>query len=95
MDPSTQINTRFINTLEEADLVAISGEAGSHCLANTVRDIVEGFSDPSYVKKLVLLEDATSPVTGFEDLQSQFVDDLTQMGMQVSTTEDFLASVAV
>ena len=42
-DASTQINTRLIQTLENADLVAIAGEARTHCLANTVRDIADGF----------------------------------------------------
>ncbi|HLK61036.1 MAG TPA: hypothetical protein VKU00_31010 [Chthonomonadaceae bacterium] len=90
-DPSTQINTRFIKTLMEADLVAIAGEAGSHCLANTVRDIAHNFGDDSYVKRLVLLEDATCPVPGFEALQSNFVKEMTARGMQVATTRDFLA----
>lgn len=89
-DPSTQINTALINTLMEADLVAIAGEAGSHCLANTVRDIAEAFGDDSYIKKLVLLEDATSPVPGFENLQDDFVKEMTARGMQINTTDKFL-----
>ena len=44
----------------EADLIFVAGEAGSHCLANTVRDIANNFGDDTYVKKLVLLTDATS-----------------------------------
>ena len=90
-DPTTQINTGLINTLMEADLIAIAGEAGSHCLANTVRDIANAFGDDSYVSKLVLLEDATSPVTGFEKFQTDFVKEMTGRGMQISNTVDFLA----
>ena len=75
----------------EADLVAIAGEAGSHCLANTVRDIARNFGNTSYIKRLVLLEDATSPVPGFERFQSDFVKEMTAQGMQISTTRDFLA----
>ena len=90
-DPGTQINTRFIQTLLEADLVAIAGEAGSHCLANTVRDIARNFGDDSYIQRLVLLEDATCPVPGFEALQSNFVKEMRARGMQVSTTQDFLS----
>jgi nicotinamidase-related amidase len=56
-DPSTQINTDFIRTLEESDFVAIAGEAGSHCLANTVRDIADAAGD-DFVSKMVLLQDA-------------------------------------
>jgi nicotinamidase-related amidase len=54
-DFSTQTNTKLVEVLEEADMVAIAGEAGSHCLANTVRDIANEFQDPNTVKKLVLL----------------------------------------
>lgn len=90
-DPSTQINVNFLNTVNEADLVLLAGEARSHCLANTGRDACNYFSDDSLVKKLVLLEDATSDVTGFENLGEQFVKEMKARGMQVTTTKDFLA----
>ena len=89
-DPSTQMNTRLIQTLEEADEILIAGEAGSHCLANTVRDIANGFSDDSYIAKFTLLTDATSPVPGFEALQDDFIAEMTARGMKLSTTEDVL-----
>lgn len=90
-DPLTQVNSGLIQTLEEADMIAVAGEALSHCVANTVRDIASLFSDPQYVKKLVLLTDATANVGGFEFLGSAFVKELTAKGMQTSTTVDFLA----
>lgn len=90
-DPTTQVNTGLIKTLEEADVVLLAGEARSHCLANTVRDIVTNFADPRYVSKLVLLTDATSDVPGFEKYGDQFLSDLTSKGMKTSTTVDFLA----
>lgn len=95
-DPTTQVNTRLITTLEEADVVLLAGEARSHCVANTVRDIATAFGNPDYIKKLVLLTDATSDVTDppgttlFSDLGSAFVRDLTAMGMKTATTTDFL-----
>lgn len=90
-DPTTQLNTRLIRTLEEADEILVAGEAGSHCLANTVKDIVEGFSNAEYVRKITLLTDGTSPVPGFEDLQDQFIKDMTAKGMKISTTLDILS----
>lgn len=90
-DEHTQINGEFVTRLKDADMLLIAGEAGSHCLANTVRDVVAEFNDDSLVKKLVLLEDATSPVPGFEAQQDQFVKDMKAKGMQISTTKDFLA----
>jgi len=88
-DPSTQINSRLIDTLMEADTILIAGEAGSHCLANTVRDIANNFKNEDYVKKLVLLEDGTSPVTGFEKFQTDFVDEMVKRGMQVTKTTEW------
>ncbi|MES2463795.1 MAG: hypothetical protein V4671_24765 [Armatimonadota bacterium] len=89
-DPTTQINKGLIKTLMEADLVFIAGEALSHCVANTVRDIANEFGDDSYVKKLVLLTDASSSVTGFENMGDDFIREMTARGMQTSTTVDFL-----
>lgn len=90
-DPTTQVNAGLIRTLEEADVILLAGEALSHCLANTVRDIASHFADPATIRKLVLLTDASSNVTGFENLGDQFVKDLTAQGMQTSTTTAFLA----
>jgi nicotinamidase/pyrazinamidase len=89
-DISTQINTPFITTLQEADIIYLTGEALSHCLANTGRDIAECFTD-QYVSKLVLLKDAASNVTGFDFLGQAFIKDLTAKGMQTATTEEVFA----
>jgi nicotinamidase-related amidase len=91
-DPSTQLNVGFIQTLEEADEILFAGEAGSHCLANTVRDIANSFNDADdkFLKKCVLLTDGTSPVPGFESYQEAFIKEMTQRGMKTTTTVDYL-----
>lgn len=94
-DPTTQINSRFIQVLMDADEVLVAGEAGSHCLANTVRDIAQEFGDDSYVQKLTVLEDATSPVPGFENLQEDFVNEMKSRGMKIATTKTWMASQPV
>lgn len=91
-DPGTQINVGLIRALEEADIILLAGEAGSHCLANTVRDIANNFGDESYVKKFCLLIDATSPVPSFEQLQDDFIKELTDRGMQLTTTTVWMAA---
>lgn len=90
-DPSTQINRPLIETLEKADMVIWAGEALSHCLANTFRDTVACFADPSYVKKMVLLTDATSSVPGFEKYGEDFIREMTAKGMRTATTVDILS----
>lgn len=89
-DPTTQLNTTLINILEETDIVLVAGEALSHCLANTVRDIASGFSDPKYVQKIHLLTDASSSVPGFENLGDAFLKEMVGQGMQTTTTTEFL-----
>ncbi len=90
-DASTQINTRLIQTLENADLILIAGEARTHCLANTVRDIANNFGDDSFISKLVLLTDASSDIPGFETHAQNFINEMVGRGMQLSTTIEFLA----
>ncbi|MCB1825728.1 MAG: hypothetical protein KDJ54_14545 [Candidatus Competibacteraceae bacterium] len=88
-DPGTQINRRLIQVLENADVVALSGQALSHCVANTVRDIADQF-DQASIHKLVLIEDTSSPVPGFEALAQQFVTDMRRRGMKTARAADFL-----
>ena len=94
-DPMTQINTPLITSLIAADTIVVGGEAGSHCLKTTIEQIANKFGDDSYIKKLVLLLDATSPVLhpdiDFPAIQQQFIDDMVARGMRTSTTVDFLA----
>lgn len=90
-DASTQINTRLVRALEQADTVVIAGEARTHCLANTVRDIADAFGDDSLVSKLVLLTDASSDIPGFEPHARSFMSEMKNRGMQLSTTTEFLA----
>lgn len=90
-DPGTRLNKRLIQALEDADVIAVTGEALSHCVANTFRDVADGFSDPKYISKLVLLTDACSNVGEFDFLGDAFIRDMTAKGMRIDTTTSFLA----
>lgn len=93
-DPTTDINKGFIDRLQEADQILIAGQALSHCVANSVRDIAAEFGD-AHIKKLVLLEDTTSPVgdqgtsTMFADMAAGFIKEMVGRGMRVAKTTDF------
>jgi len=91
-DPTTHLNQRgIIDPLENADMIIMMGQARSHCLANTARDIMASFSNPEYIKKLYIAEDATSDVDGFENLGQGFMDDFVKAGGNITTTTKFLA----
>lgn len=87
-DPSTKLNTELIKVLVEADEILITGEALSHCVANTITDIANQFGDDN-VKKFTLLEDTTSNVPTFEKLGRDFVTNMVKKGMRVTTTKDW------
>ncbi len=56
-------NKPFLDTLAQADVVVIAGEAESHCVLETVEDLVEDFSgQPEALRKIYFLRDCTSPV---------------------------------
>lgn len=87
-DPKTRTNTDFIDTLKKYDIILTSGEALSHCLANSISDIAENFG-PDEVKKIFLIQDATSSVTGFEKQGEDFVNRMVALGMNLTTTDTF------
>jgi len=92
-DPSTQLNTRLIKTMEEADILVWAGEAATHCVLNSMRQAFENFGIDS-IKKSVLLIDAMSciphPDNIFEKAFKDFVDEFKQKGLKVEKTKDFL-----
>jgi nicotinamidase-related amidase len=55
---------RFIKKLKSFDAMIIAGQAKSHCLTSTIRDLLSDISaeDESLTRKVYLLEDCTSPV---------------------------------
>ena len=98
-DPKTLLNMGLVQTLMEADEIAFAGEAGSHCLANSLTDIANGFKDDSYVKKIVLLEGCYSPVPiplpdGTDlgvKMQTDFIKSMKARGMRVVPVADYLS----
>ncbi len=88
-DSTTGINKELIKTTAEADIIAFGGEALSHCLANTFRDFVSEFGT-DHVKKMVILEDASSNVPGFDDLGTEFINEMRGLGVKISNTNNFL-----
>jgi len=93
LDARTQPDRAWIEQLAQADTIVIAGQALSHCVANTVRDLVRQLGAGG-AGKLLLLDDCSSPVTGFEALGSEFMRDMRQLGMRTarSTDVDFRAA---
>jgi len=67
-DPKNRINIDFLNKLEEYDKIVIAGEAKSHCVLESVKQILEHYKNkPEVTEKIYILEDAMSNIQGFED----------------------------
>jgi nicotinamidase-related amidase len=87
-DVSTKLNTELIEVLTKADEILITGEALSHCVANSIRDVAAKFGTDQ-IQKFTLLEDTSSNVTGFEKLGQDFVKDMVKQGMKVTRSTDW------
>jgi nicotinamidase/pyrazinamidase len=63
--PETQLNTALVEKLHLFDTILVAGEAKSHCVATTVKQMIK-FS--GIARKLVILKDCMSDIPGFETL---------------------------
>jgi len=95
-DPSTGLNTEFLKMLADADVVAVAGEASSHCVLKTVTQIADNIGT-DHIKKFHLLRDCMSPVPAipnivdFPAIAEAWLKDMERRGMTVTTSDKFLA----
>lgn len=62
-------NIQVLENIKIFDNIYIAGEASSHCVLETIKQILEYFENENSVyQKINILEDCMSPVTGFEEL---------------------------
>lgn len=87
-DPATRLNQALIDTLMLADKVVVCGEAISHCVNYTVRDLVAAWPNERY-HDLVILTDCASPVPGFEKDGEEFLRDMAAKGLTLITSDKF------
>jgi len=85
-DVSTETNTALVAELSKADRIFAAGEALSHCVANTLRDLFKSVSP----EKVTLLTDCTSSVKGFEETGTAFVTEYAAKGMKTRSYTDVL-----
>ena len=87
-DPATKLNMDLITTLGHHSQVVVCGEAKSHCVNYTLRDLVSGWPDER-IADLVLLQDGCSPVPGFEESADKFESDMRAKGVTIVTSTDY------
>lgn len=62
--PATSVNQQLISMLMKMDVVYLAGEAKSHCVANTLKQLMN--EAPMLISKLVVLENCMSNVGGVD-----------------------------
>ena len=80
-DPSTKVDPLLIDKLNEATRVLICGEAKSHCVNYTMRDLADNWKGE--LNALVLLDDCCTAVPGFEADGEKFVADMKDKGCTI------------
>lgn len=78
-DEKTLLHQELLTLFLRYRTVYVAGEASSHCVRSTVEDLAE-YLEPS---RMVLLENAMSPVQGFEEEEKTFFEDLRKRGIQL------------
>ena len=75
-DTKGYMNLEFLNKLERFDKVLIAGEAKSHCVLESIKQILEYYETrPEVTEKVYVLEDCMSSISGYEDMANQMFED--------------------
>ncbi len=92
-----QKNNRLIQHLLSFDAVVVAGQAKSHCVAWTIRDLLSEIQaiDPALAQKVYLLNDCTSPVVvpgvvDFTESAEEMYHQFAQAGMNIVQSVDAL-----
>lgn len=86
-DPTTKLNTNLIATLATHSLVIVCGEAKSHCVNYTLRDLLKGWPSNRKRADLVLMNDGTSPVKTAKPEADKFERDMRTAGVTVANSD--------
>jgi nicotinamidase-related amidase len=87
-EDNTHLNEQLLGDLMLSGNLVVAGQALSHCLNYTVRDLMRHWALPA--SHIVILSDASSSVPGCEAWGQQFLDDMIDEGVNVVKTFDFL-----
>jgi nicotinamidase-related amidase len=85
----------LLNALRESSQLFVCGQALSHCVNFTVRDLVEsyeadagGSDEADRLASIGILRDGTSVVPGFEEAGATFLADMEAKGVSILTSID-------
>ena len=88
VDKDSTFNIPLQESLMKSDKLIVCGQAMSHCVNYTLRDIVSHAPDGADMSKIVLLTDCASSVPGFEAAGDEFQKDMTAKGVVLMKASD-------
>lgn len=83
-DASTELNTTFLKELAAFDRILVAGEARSHCVATSLRQLID-FA-PELARRVSVLTDCMSDVTGLGYLADPIFEAAFEHGMNFTTS---------
>lgn len=83
--PETQLNITLLNILKKYKKIFVAGEARSHCVANTVKQLLE-YGD--LASKIILLQDCMSDVPGMEHIADTIYAEAGKAGVVFMQSKD-------
>jgi len=106
--PETQLNFGIIKLLEEHDNVFFAGQAKSHCVANSLKQVIEYTKDKKnksdLANKFVIMTDCMSDVPGgpngpgttptFGELAQSIYDEAKSMGIRFSDSTTRITNIS-
>lgn len=84
----TQLDQKFLSELETFDRVIIVGEARSHCVATSVKQIL--LYAPALVPKVTILTDCVSDVTNWGHLADPIFSEAKEKGVEFTTSREIM-----
>jgi nicotinamidase-related amidase len=91
--PITQLNRALLGRLDQADWLLVAGQASSHCVKATVEHLVQHLPG-ARPERLWLLDDAMSPVAGFEAQAQGFLQQMHLLGVRRGSGATAAAALA-
>jgi nicotinamidase-related amidase len=93
-DPDTMIDLQFITDLAEAEMNIFGGEALDYCYKGSIVDTIKavgklpGHSEDEFIKRCILLRDATSAIDNVPGVGEAFVAEMRSRGMIIATSDE-------
>ena len=92
-DATSNLNITLLDAVMKHDRVYIAGEAKSHCVLESERQLIDHFKNqPEFMKRLHILTDCTSsvkhPLIDFEALTESELKGMEQLGVQMVLSTD-------